>query len=315
MEASWMNRVGVFCRTHVWDGYVANQAAKLCDLSKSGHFYVLADETRGTLPVEGFYKFSHCDTDFEPMGLERYFNTNLLWYNGDYPLYKIISTLPHYDWYVMVEFDVLTNVDLVSMVNEAAADGADVVAYRFQHAEPDWPWLGSCKQAYNQVWRGLIPVLAMSRLAIEYLFDKRRRLTRQFRAGEISAMPYCEGFVPSEIMGSGLFKVRDLSTFGDTSQYEFWPPVLDRRATLGNQPAFLHPVLNEERYVPNRLRHEGDPASFLNPSSRLRQEFEGCDLATVGPPLLDMLNKRGDATSAAGLVRMCPFLATPDQAG
>ena len=65
-----MNRVGVFCRTHVWDDYVASQARKLCELSKGGHFYVLADETRGTLPVEGFYKLSHCDTDFEPMGLE-----------------------------------------------------------------------------------------------------------------------------------------------------------------------------------------------------------------------------------------------------
>ena len=211
----------------------------------------------------------------------------------------------------MVEFDVLTNVDLVGMVNEAAADGAEIIAYRFQHAEPEWPWLDSCQQAYDQVWRGLIPILAVSRLAIEYLFDRRRRLTRRFRAGEISAMPYCEGFVPSEIMGSGLFKVRDLSTFGDTSQYEFWPPVLDRRAKLGDEPTFLHPVLNEHRYISNRLRHEGDPASFLNPSSRLRQDLAGSDLITVAPLLLDMMNKRGDAASAAGLVRMCPFLATP----
>jgi hypothetical protein len=243
------------------------------------------------------------------MGLERYFNTNLLWYNGDYPLYKIASSLPHYDWYVMVEYDVVTNVDLVDMAIEAAANGADVVAYRFQHAEREWPWFDSCRAAYDQVWRGLIPVLALSRLAVEYLFERRRGLTRRFRAGEIPAMPYCEGFVPSEIMASGLFKVRDLASFGDTSRYEFWPPVLDRRVSLGHAPVFLHPVLDEVRYVPNRLRHEGDPASFLNPSSSLRRDFEGCDLATIGPPLLEMLHKRGDGAAAAGLLRLCPFLA------
>ncbi len=308
------NRVAVFCRTHIWDDFVASQAAKLRDLSLGGHFYILADETRATLPVEGFYKFSHCDTDFEPMGLERYFNTNLLWYNGDYPLYKIISSLPHYDYYIMIEFDVVTNVDLVGMADAAIADNADVIAYRFQHAEPEWPWLPSCGTVYDQVWRGLIPVLGLSRLAIEYLFERRRRLTKRFRAGEIQSMPYCEAFVPSEIMQSGLFKVRDLSSFGDTSQFEFWPPTLDRRVALAG-PAFLHPVLDERRFILNRLRHEADPASFLDPSSQLRQDFNGCDMAVAGPALLDMLTSRGDAAGVAGLVRLHPALAETIPAG
>ena len=302
------NRVAVFCRTHTWDPYVAKQAALLAGLSAGGHFYVLADETRGTLPVEGFYKFSHCDTDFEPMGLERYFNTNLLWYNGDYPLYKIAQDLPHYDYYVMVEFDVLSNVNLVDMVERAAAAGADAVAFRFQPIEPDWPWLDSCRGIYEQPWRGLIPVLAISRLAVEYLLDRRRRLTRRFRAREIDRMPYCEAFIPTELMQAGIFNVTDLSRFGQVERFEFWPPVLDGSVQLGAEPAFLHPVLDEARFIPNRLRHEADPASFLDPSSRLRQDLAGCTLERAGPFLLDAIRRQNNPGAEAQLRAMCPGL-------
>ena len=161
------NRVAVFCRTHTWDAFVAKQAAQMRELSRGGHFYVLADETRAQLPVDGFYKFSHCDTDFEPLGLERYFNTNLLWYNGDYPLYKIVHDLPQYDYYVVLEFDVLTNVDLVGMADAAAAAGIDAAAYNIHPVEPEWPWLDSCRGIYDRPFRGLIPMLVLSRIAIE----------------------------------------------------------------------------------------------------------------------------------------------------
>ena len=303
-------RVAVFCRTHTWDEFVAKQAERLCDLSRGGHFYVLADETRCHLPVDGFIKFSHTDLDFEPLGLERYFNTNLLWYNGDYPLYKMITALPGYDWYVMVEFDVLTNVNLVGLVNSAVEAGADAVAFNIHPAEREWPWLDTCRGIYENAWRGLIPVLAVSRLAVEHMFTARRRLTRRFRAREIDRMPYCEAFVPTELMQPGRFKVLDLSAVADTSRFEFWPPFLEGSVQLGPKPAFIHPFLDEKRFIPNRLRHEANPGSYFQAGSRLQTEFSGCRLDAVAPHLLAALKQQNDGASEARLRQLLPSLPT-----
>jgi hypothetical protein len=300
-------RVAVFCRTHLWDRYVAEQAERLRSLSARGHFYVLADETRSVLPVEDFIKFSHSDLDFEPLGLERYFNTNLLWYNGDYPLYKIATNLPHYDWYVVAEYDVLTNVDLVGLAQAAAAAGAEAVGFNFHPVEPEWPWRDSCSGIYEQPWRGLIPLLAVSRLAIEHLFAARRRLTQRFRRREIDRMPFCEAFVPTELRMARL-NCLDLGYFGSTERFEFWPPHLEGTVQLGAEPAFIHPVLDERRYIPNRLRHDNEPESYFDPTSPLRTDLARCSADIAAPHLLEAFRRQNNPSAEAQLLHLFPAL-------
>jgi len=290
-------RVAVLYRTHVWDAAIASLAQRVRDASAGADFFVLADETNGPLPIEDFAKFSHAAGDFAPIGLaDESGGGNLLWYNGDYPLYRFLVVHPDYDIYVMVEFDVVATRSLAEIGRIAHAQAIDLIAHSIVPAPAEWPWHATGRSLYPAVHRALIPLLFLSHRALAHLFERRLDLSRRFRAREIAAWPYCEAFVPSEIVGAGRFNVRELAEFGDCSRLDWWPPMLDREAAAVQHPAFMHPVLDQRRYVDAWRRSPlYRPLDYIDPRSDLRRGFDACEAdlvaALVVPDVLHAIRR------------------------
>lgn len=89
----------------------------------------------------------------------------------------------------------------------------------------------------------------------------------------------CEGFIATEMADSG-FKVTELSRYGGTESYDFWPPYVESIAPQLTGHAFLHPVLDEKRFIPSVLKYTVGIADYLNPTSLMHRKFR--TLGTAG---------------------------------
>ena len=76
--------------------------------------------------------------------------------------------------------------------------------------------------------------------------------------GSVGQVPH----IPTEMQNNGL-AVRKLGDFGKVDSYNCWPSNLkrDRPALLGQD--FLHPVLDEQKYVSSSLRYGSLHSYFL----------------------------------------------------
>jgi hypothetical protein len=65
-----------------------------------------------------------------------------------------------------------------------------------------------------------------------------------------------------------------LADFGDVSNYEWFPPMLEEDLTPGDGDTFLHPVLDRRRYVSSMLNNRGalPPGELDRALSRFRRE-------------------------------------------
>jgi hypothetical protein len=88
---------------------------------------------------------------------------------------------------------------------------------------------------------------------VEFLLERRRSLTALYEAGEIASWPNNEVFIPTEMYNND-FVVRTIAEFGRTDRYGWWPPTLEDDLPLLQDQAFLHPVLDERRYVASCMR-------------------------------------------------------------
>jgi len=62
------------------------------------------------------------------LGLSGAGHGNMLWFNGDYPLYYFYEQHGSYDYYVMTEYDVGVQRPLDDIVDRMARDGTDLVS-------------------------------------------------------------------------------------------------------------------------------------------------------------------------------------------
>lgn len=103
------------------------------------------------------------------------------------------------------------------------------------------------------------------------LLAQRRAHSKQHAAGTLAFWPNNEVFVSTEVARAGHLTA-PLADFGDTSRYEWHPPILedDLPATPGT---FLHPVLDRRRYIASVLKFEFDLSSYFDSDSPLRREL------------------------------------------
>ena len=91
-------RYAVIFRTHFWNGYVQRQFDRLAKQVRAGDLLVMVDDTNGVVQGISHYRVfrltEHSATD---AGLTRACEGNMLWYNGDYPLYPFLADHPDYD--------------------------------------------------------------------------------------------------------------------------------------------------------------------------------------------------------------------------
>ena len=294
-----VGRYAVLFRTHVWDDYVARQYRRLVAQVRGGDVFVLLDETNGRVPVTEGCVFSHTQASVKALGLADAGSGNMLWYNGDYPLYAFYDQHPAYPYYVMVEYDVAVHGDVDGMVERAAREQVGLVSLTRGESVAEWPHTASCLDAYaiEDVKKRLICFSIFSRDAVRTLFERRLSLSRDRAAGVLQRWPFCEGFIPTELALRG-FRLAELTEFGSADLYDWRPAVAESDLATLQQQTFLHPVLDEQRYVQATMKGYWSTKDVLNPRSDLVRKLRRVPLRAYGPPLAAAVRRR-----VAGAIR------------
>lgn len=315
-EASPAPKYAVLFRTHLWDEYVARQLERLTAMARGGDVFVLVDDTNGRVEVPRQNVFRHTQDSVLGLGLGKAGYGNLLWFNGDYPLYAFFNENRNYGYYLMTEYDVVAQVGLDGMVSRLAKDGIDFVGLTKGESVAEWPHTDTCLDAYepDQVRKRLICFAAFSRRAVDFLFHRRLDLSRDHRNGALRRWPYCEAFIPTELARGG-FKLAELSEFGATDHYDWKPAIAEADIPLLRDQAFLHPVLDARRYVAHTLKDVWPPEAFFLPGSEVGRRLRRVPVQAYGPLLLRALWTRARNTVRKRVLGQTVGIARDQAAG
>ena len=262
-------RYAVIFRTHFWDAFATRQLARLIEKTRSGDVFVLVDESNGPvagIPHDKVVRLTKAQVlahGFADAG-----EGNLLWFNGDYPLYVFRGLHGDYDYYLQLEYDVVFNLDLDALMRRIAADRVDFVGLTKGEPVSEWLWAASCLEAYAErdLRHQLICASVFSAAALDRLAARRLAQSDDYRAGRLRQWPMCEGFIPTEIALGGL-KSGELSRYGGTDAYNHWPPFAEADLPTLTAATFVHPVLDQQRYIDSVLKYHVGLAGFLNLNS------------------------------------------------
>lgn len=270
-----MRRYAVIFRTHFWDAFAQRQFDRLVSQVGNGDVFILVDETNG--PVLGIRHdkvVRLTEQDLCAMGLPRAGTGNMLWFNGDYPLYYFATDHGAYDYYVYLEYDVVVNTDIDRLIERVAADGADFVGLTKGEPVHEWAWLHTCAPVYDlaQIRYKLICFSILSNKALKTLAARRLEMSDQLRRSAIEEWPYCEGFIATE-MNKPDFVNAELSSYLDTSAYDTWPPFVESDLPIMVDHPVIHPVLDQNRYIDSLLKYKVGLAGYVNPVSQFHRKL------------------------------------------
>lgn len=273
-------RYALIFRTHFWDDFAERQFRRVAAQAPGADLWVLVDETRGHvagIPTERAFRLT--DGEILDAGYVAAGEGSIQWYSGDVPLYMFHAAHPDYDHYLQMEYDVNFHLDVDDMMARVAQDGVDMVALTKGEANEHWPWLASCLDVYDpaEVRHQLICIGCFSNRALAALSRERLAQARRFAAGEIRQWPYCEGYLATEAARQGL-KTRELSDYGSVAGYDWWPPYAECDLYRLKSLSFVHPVLDEPRYVPSLFKRPLGLKTLLSPNS-----WFGRKLRRLGP--------------------------------
>jgi hypothetical protein len=253
-------RCAVVFKTYAWDGFVERQARRLAEAAGALDFYVSVDETNGSvgpIPFERVVRFT-CN-DLAAAGLPmRYAVGGVLWWNPDYAHYQFQTQNPGYDYYLFVEYDCIVQCPVEQFVAQAASQGADFVALPINKSFKKWHWMPYQRNVYptGEVKLALLNACLFSSSALNLLHQRRLAMgsdpfMRQWPSSEV--------FIPTEVVRSGMTWV-SLADFGDVSRCDWFPPTMEEDLRKTESHAFLHPVLDRQRYVSSMLNNRGSLA-------------------------------------------------------
>ncbi len=308
-------RYAVVFRTHIWDDYVARQYRRLAARIGSGDLFVLLDETNGRVPVSEGQVVSHTQAGIKALGLADAGRGNMLWYNGDYPLYFFYHHHPDYEYYVMIEYDVAVHGDIDAMIAFASREGVGFVGLTKGEPVAEWPFTASCLDAYapEDVKKRLFCFAIFSRGAVRTLFERRLSLSRELAEGTIRRWPYCEAYIPTELARSG-FKLAELSELGSTELYDWRPAFVETDLGLLQQHTFVHPVLSAQRYVQATIKDYWSTWDALNPRSAFMRRLRRVPLSVYGGPWAAALRARLSESARMRLARAASLMLTRREA-
>jgi hypothetical protein len=270
-----MSTTAVIYRTHFWDAFAQRQFERLLSVAAGTEVFILLDETAG--PVHGIAYDKVVRTTEAGLlsrGLARASEGNLLWFNGDYPLYQFYEMYPDFDAYLQLEYDVVINRPIATMMQQAAEQNVDFIALTKGEPAQDWFWRKSCQGIYelSELRWQLVCMSVFSNRALAYLLKRRLELSEAYATGSVKAWPIWEAFLPTELSRAG-FNCRELSDYGKTSAYNHWPPYLERDIPQPGQPEFVHPVLDDRRYAASMLKYHVGLSGYINPASQFHRKL------------------------------------------
>ena len=271
----------VIFRTHFWDDFAQRQFDRLLSQVEKGHVFVLVDETNGR--VEGIRHdrvVRLAEQDVIDMGFPRAGTGNMLWFNGDYPLYYFFKQHGSYDYYLQLEYDVVLNTSVDRLVSRAAADGVDFIGLTKGEPVQEWYWLSTFRDFYDltDVQYKLICISLFSRGAMQALAARRLAMAGRLQRSEVQAWPFCEGFIATE-MERDDFVSAELSQYVNTDTYDSWPPFVESDLSHMTDHPVIHPVLDQERYISSLLKFKVGLAGYMNVNSLFHRKLRRLPVA------------------------------------
>ncbi len=256
-------------RTHVWDEHVDYLARRIYASAAGCEFVILADETLQTFDTTPFLKIAHT-VDFSEFGLPLYPTNRSMWYNADYPLYRLRKERPDATHYAMIEYDVCATVDLFKLSKHVEEAEIDLVATHLEDAsKANFPWHSGLVDKFNVPLKALIPFMVISGRAIDHMYGKRRAIVEHKYPEQESDWPFCEGFIPSASAEIENFKYLDYKTLYGCPYFWVEEPIhiADKRCNEPNR--INHPVMGGARFI--RAHFEGQKIHklFENPEKSL----------------------------------------------
>jgi hypothetical protein len=284
-------RYAVLLKIHYWDDFAERRLKHLLSKVGSGDVYLFVDETHGPVPHIPYDKVIRAtEADMARLHVVLDPPGKVFWYSVDYPLYYFYLLNPSYDCYLMFEHDAVCNIDIDAFVQTVARDQVDYVAFTL--TPNGWP-LRSGEGVYPEtvrLYQSLNCISLHSKRSVAFLLERRQILTRRYMAGEIPSWPNNEVFVPTEMHSNG-FVVRALGDFGKIERYNWWPPTHEDDLAKLEDQAFLHPVLDEKRYLASCMRFS-DLTTYFSPDGQLRRLLDRWSPLFILPAFLRELARR-----------------------
>ena len=196
-----MPRILIAVRTHKADD-ASLAAYDLYATVKSAAVTFSVDERAGAVDVGGRRKTGF-DLDWlNTAGL--FPHPQCGWRCGDYNYYRLRQSYPDFDYYWLIEPDVVINVDDINgFFEQFTADTADYLAGRFGKRQGHWDWHAEVSPDYPDVYGGVFPITRLSGRAIDFLFSERRRLSALVGPAKPVRWPNDESFVASALVQAG----------------------------------------------------------------------------------------------------------------
>lgn len=268
-------RVAVIVRGHFESDKFSDLVAQLYDPS-SHDIIIAASELQGPIKV-GDYPHMRCDVDaLQSLGFD--VDQQRFFYDfGDAVLYLALKRFPDYDYYVMLEYDVEFSGDAAAfvrgLITAMEAENLDLVGPRVRPQGPWWPHWALASTRYEQVWSVFLPVMALSRRAVQFLYQ--RRIEEGPSTASFGERVFSEAFVASALHAGG-YAIRDMNTiepasYTDTTFY-YGEPMLAgsppcRRTDIGT----FHPVYPAREFLKAHLDRAHGTGTLLQYAASLRQ--------------------------------------------
>lgn len=267
----------VIFKTHFWDDVVRQQFDLLCAVaagnpeeSEVPTVILFVDETNGevTIPPDISVPIIRSSAqkaadygiaDGTPPG-RSFFS-----YGNDIP--AVISALiyPGYDYYFMLEYDVVIQRPLTSIVAWMQENAVDFLAHPIDTPVEEWPWTHTCDGYYKkeEIVKFLNCFAAFSQAAMFHIVRRRLYFSNLIRQGTLRYFPHTEAFVVTELTLAG-YKVSELQEFGPVPHYTWCTAYMEEDLLSFKDDAFIHPVSDKRKYIKTSL--------IENPFSYFKEE-------------------------------------------
>ncbi len=244
-------RYAVLFKAFAIDDFVMRRLDRVVEASPSGDTYLMVDETRGGAgPISFDRIIRYRESDLTGLGFAPIAQGSLFWYNADYPLYYFQHLHPGYETIVMVEYDAVPNMNLDDMVRVCRAQAIDLIGHSIPKTSQTYWWSSTMLRFYrpDQIRPYQICAAVFSARAIRHLAAVRMRHGAGYDLPSAGQWPIGEAFIGTELAIAG-FRLRELSSFGTLTGYDWWPPIHESELPYYAGQAFVHPVLSGRRYM------------------------------------------------------------------
>lgn len=271
----------VIFKTHFWDEVVHRQFDRLVSVARAASnkgtpaptILLFVDEGGGEvdIPLEVSAPVIRSSASkVAGYGIADTKQGNVFWFSNDVPLIIAALKYPGYDYYMMLEYDVVIQRPIVEIVEWMAERSVGFLAHPIATPTSAWPWTKTCDGYYAQadIVKCLNCFAAFSQEALFHLIRRRLYFSNLIRQGGRKHFPNAEAFVATEISKGG-FKLATLQDFGPVPHYDWNPVWLEEDLRSYKDDAFVHPVGDKNKYIRSSLLE--DPFSYFQEHHRLKE--------------------------------------------